>query len=374
MKITLKLIKLLFYFTVIGIFIVCASAHLRRHHLRTVAEFEALQEYNPLKKTKALADDGKTCEALEYLEAFLGYDYVKENPEIISYYNALREERESYSFKAKDIASGVYYGKGACPEATISATVSDFLIIGDVRDLTRNALLKYYYDEESDDFTMTLAGVGIIASVITYASAGAAGGAKVSVSIVKVAKTTGSLSKRLQASLLPLMKKTLKTRDLKHIRPVLNAINRMKTVHGLNLRDTLTIIAKCHSVEDIIRAEKTVAQLGPKTGKFIKAGGESVLSVARRFPLSKQLSPAIETSLKYGKEGTKLVQKHGPNKFLRYIAITKYSARTVRSLHERRLSALLLWLALTLSDEVLFLCALISGTAVLMSSYYAVIK
>jgi hypothetical protein len=373
MKMTLKLIKYLIYLGAIAVFVVCSSAYLHRNHLRILAEFESLKEYNPTPRAQDLVKEGKICEAIEYLEAFLDYDYIREDPEIMNYYYSLRAERESLVFRASDVARGVYYGKGACAESFISSTVSDFLIIGDVRDLTRNAALKYYYKEEGDNFVMALAGVGIVASVITYASAGTAGGAKASISAVKIAKTAGVLSNRLQQSLLPLMKKTIRTRDIKHIWPVLSAIDSMRTVHGLGLRNTLTVLSKCHSAEDILRAEKAVAQLGPDAARFVRSGGGDVLSIVNRFSKSSQITPAVETSIKYGKEGSALLNKYGPSKFLHYVTLTKYSARTIRSLKENRLSALLFWLALNLSQGALFTCALLSGSFIVLASYCEVI-
>jgi len=188
---------------------------------------------------------------------------------------------------------------------------------------------------------MALAGVGIVASGITYVSGGTAAPAKVSVSVVKLAERMGRLPASLRKSLTKVFKEAAHAGDLKAMKPLSTSIYNISQVKGLKMRDILVILSRSRNVGDMKMMEKAAGVYGKKIGKFLKLGGESPLRVLRKFPADKQAAKAMDSAVQYGGSGTRLLEKTGPSKFLKYVRITKYSARTVRSVWQGRLNRLL---------------------------------
>jgi hypothetical protein len=333
--------KMIAYLSAVVVFALCITALVMEQELRLIREFDALKQLDPLVKARELVEAGEYCEALDYLEYFMDYDYVKQNPEVTAFYNEVKKTRQSYAFIGRDVAEGVFKGKGACPESLVSATVSDFLIIGDIRDLFKGLLNKYYYGASADEFTMALAGVGMLASGITYAAGGASSPAKVSISLLKAAKKMGKLPQPLEKSLIGLFKQSAQARDLRALRPATDSLYAISQTNGLRMRDLFTVLSRSRSVGDLKTMEKVVGVYGAKTGKFLKLGGDAPVSVLKRFPKDPHAVTAVDTALKYGVDGGRLLEKTGPTKFLKYVTLTKYAARTTRSIWEKRLTTLL---------------------------------
>jgi voltage-gated potassium channel Kch len=320
---------------------------------------------DPLPRAKELADAAEYCQALEYLDYFMDYDYVKENPKVTELYDEIKKKRGSYLFVGTDIVTGIVKGKGACTESLVSATVSDFFLIGDVRDLTIGLTNKYYYGQEADEFTMALAGVGILASGITYMTAGASTPAKASLSIFKVAKKLNKIPASLEKSLIRIFKRSAMTRDLKPMMPVARSVYRISKTPGLRMRDVFAVLSRSRNVRDLKTMERVAATYGKNTGKFLNLGGEVPIRLIRRFPLEKNIAEAVDTAVKYGPEGTKLLAKTGPTRFLKYVRATKYAARTTRSVWQGRLNSLLVKTMSLLPRPAIFSLAMLSGLVVL---------
>jgi len=334
-------IKLIIYAVTVVLFTLSATVLVKKHDIELLKEFYALNRIDPLPEAEKLYKAGEYCEALEHLEYFMDYNYVRDNPKAVRLYMEIQARRDSYAFMAEDLLRGVWKGKGACPESLVSATVSDFFIVGDVRDLVKGALDKYYYRQDTDEFVMALAGVGIVASGITYVSGGTAAPAKVSVSVVKLAERMGRLPASLRKSLTKVFKEAAHAGDLKAMKPLSTSIYNISQVKGLKMRDILVILSRSRNVGDMKMMEKAAGVYGKKIGKFLKLGGESPLRVLRKFPADKQAAKAMDSAVQYGGSGTRLLEKTGPSKFLKYVRITKYSARTVRSVWQGRLNRLL---------------------------------
>src|SRR5271157_4046793 len=146
-------LKLLAYLVAVILFIVSVSVIIDPGELKVVKEIQSLQRVDPIPRAKELEAAGELCQALDYLHHFMEYDYVQKDPQALDLYETLKKKRDSLLFRAKDAGKGFIIGKGVCPEATVTATVTDFLLVGDVRDLTWGLVNKYYYKEDTDDFT-----------------------------------------------------------------------------------------------------------------------------------------------------------------------------------------------------------------------------
>ena len=74
------ILKLVAYLASVVLFGLCLTAILERDHLQLITKFETLKEVDPRIRAAELADNGDYCQALEYMEYFMDYDYVKQNP------------------------------------------------------------------------------------------------------------------------------------------------------------------------------------------------------------------------------------------------------------------------------------------------------
>lgn len=362
------LVRIVAYLAVVLVFGLSLFVIVQRHELKLLTEFQALQRVNPAPRAIELADAGEYCEALEYLDYFREYDYVRNNEEISKLYEEIKEEREAYLFRLKDVWSGVWKGRGACMESLVSATVSDFMVIGDVRDLAWQSLNKYY-GRDSDDFTMALAGIGILLTGVTVAATPSTGGvaaspgvaARASVSLLKLAKKMGKLPLSLQRSLVKLARECRRAKTLKPLKPLSMSLYRISKVQGLKIRDFLIVISRCKNVDDVKHMEKVARVFGKRTGKFLALGDDAPVRVLKKFGNSKEISRAVNSAIEFGPDGKRLLVKTGPTKFLRYARITKYSARTVRTIWQNRLTMMLAGLMKLLPEWFVWVIALFSG-------------
>jgi len=374
--------KVLAYLAVVMLFVVCLYAIDQHQELKLFNQFQALQRVNPIPRAQELADAGEYCEALEYLDYFREYDYVRDDPEVTRLYNEIKSKRDSLSFSASDAFRGLWKGRGACVESLVAATVSDFLIIGDIRDLAWGAIKKYQ-GQDADEFTMALAGMGIVLSgvtaVATPATAGAAAPAGVtartSVSLLKLAKKMGKLPDPLQKSLIRVFRQTANAKSLKPLTPVSDSLYRISKVDGLKVSDFMTALSRSRSLSDIKFMEKVTTAYGKQTGKFLKLGGDTPVTVLRRFGVkNKDVKQAVDTAIQYGPEGMRLLQRTGPSAFLNYVRIAKYSARATRSVWNQRVTKLLGKVVIGLPVEALFGIAILAGLVTFSAPTYYGLK
>jgi len=362
------ILKSVVYVTAVVLFGLCLTAILQKHHLRLITEFETLKEVDPRIRAAELADKGDYCQALEYMEYFMDYNYVRENPAMLDYYRSLQEKRDSLAFRGQDLWNGVWAGKGSCPESMISSTVTDFLIIGDVRSLVWEAA-KWWKNEPNDDFVVALASIGILSSALTYGTGGAAAPAKGSLSLLKIAKNANKISAPLQKSFVRVFKEAKKTRSVKRLKPMSDAIYQLARTPYLKMRDFLTIISLADNVRDVRLMPRVAKAYGSKTGKLLSLGGDDAMRIFRRFGNHKDISSALDTAVKYGPQGTRVLAKVGPSQFLKYVTLTKYAVRTTRSVWQGHLTSLLTWSVKRIPETGIWILAALSGIITIFPAY-----
>jgi hypothetical protein len=104
--------------------------------MRKPIAFDALQQIDPLPKTKKLISQNRLVEADEYLSFFVDHGYLKNNEQAQSLLIEIKRKREDLEYRAKKIADGVLEGKSDELDGQIAAGISDFFLFGDLRDLT----------------------------------------------------------------------------------------------------------------------------------------------------------------------------------------------------------------------------------------------
>jgi hypothetical protein len=377
------LFKLVGYLVVLGLFVLSVAVIAQRHELSLLREAKALVRVDPLQKAEQLYKAGEICDALEHLEYFMEFDYVKENQEVKKFYDKIKAERDSWLFRTKQVGTGIWKGKGACPEAIYSATASDLVGIGSVRTLAEWGLDKYH-GNETDDFAAILAAVdaaaiGIAASGIGVtigtgglgtpagaAAVAAAAPVKTTVTSIRIIHKLGKLPASLRKALVRVFQETIKLKSLGPMKVVTRSLNRIKDVPGLKAKDFFTVISHTKDLKDLERMSHITATFGNHTGKFLKLGKEKSLQIYDKFHGDPHLVPGLNHAVQYGDKGTNVLMKLGPQKFLKIVAPNQVAmtARTLRSAWEGHLTAVLMHILKLIPQWVIFSIAAVSGLIV----------
>ncbi|MBM3302528.1 MAG: hypothetical protein FJY85_21565, partial [Deltaproteobacteria bacterium] len=257
----LFLIKLGAYLVVVVLFGVSVFVIYHGMERDVLLQFQALQQVDPLIEAKKLVEAGELCEALDYLDYFREYDYVKSDPRVAEFYDSIKQQRESYAYRAGDVFSGVWKGRGACFESLVAAAASDFVVVGDLRDLAWQGW-NLYQGNDPDELTAALAGIGIVLAAATYGSGGAASPAKGVVSLLKTGNKLKKISAPLRKSLTALSREASKMRSLEPLEPAFSSIARIAKKKELKTRDLMEVLSRSKSVSELQFMENVAAAYG----------------------------------------------------------------------------------------------------------------
>ena len=117
-------------------------------------------------------------------------------------------------------------------------------------------------------------------------------------------------------------------------------------------------------MSDLKFMERVASVYGKQTGKVLRLGKDMPVKVLKRFGKSRQLTEAVDHSLQFGSRGTRLLEKVGPTRFMRYLKMTKYGVRGVRSVWQARLTLMLSWFLKLLPQWAVFLVTGLTGLVV----------
>lgn len=120
-------------------------------------------------------------------------------------------EQFSITRSTRQLFTGAVTGQADNPTAFAGALAADLTVVGDVRDLTQQAVA--YPDQ--DNLTVALAATGIILTGATAFTLGTSTAGKVGVSAIKAARKMKRLSKGLERQLVRLASDAVDTRVLK---------------------------------------------------------------------------------------------------------------------------------------------------------------
>lgn len=199
-----------------------------------------------------------------------------------------------------DFFSGFLSGKADSGAGVTGAVVSDFTVVGDVRDLSEQYQI-YQKGQDVNQLIVTLSGVGIGLTVATIGSGGGAAPVKAGTSLLKLATKMGRLSRRFSQELVQKAQKAFDWRVFTRlsqsdssIRGIKLAASRafdpraMQSLSELadqansirkntSTLDTLYLIKYAESTKDLKRIEKIAAQQGKYTKGIMKFLGKSAL-------------------------------------------------------------------------------------------------
>lgn len=172
-------------------------------------EVLALSRIDPVPEARHLVAEERYAEAADYLGFFMEYEYVKQDPSAQTLMDEIDAKRSSVAYQAAKIAKiaeGLVDGTSNETIGQVAGVTSDLFVIGDIRDLTWQAI-HWSEGEEVDEVAAALAAIGIAASAAQLATAaataatagtaapavGVATAAKGSATVLKAAKKLGKL-------------------------------------------------------------------------------------------------------------------------------------------------------------------------------------
>ena len=278
---------------------------------RKVFDIRTLVQIEPIPHTIELIKQEKYAKADEYLSYFMEYDYVRKNPKSQKLLQEIREKRENYEYQSDKLIEGILKGKSDEDIGKASAIASDFLIIGDIRDLSIEGS-RYYHDKEVDKVVIALSSLGLIATISTVYTLGTTAPLKTSISVLKYAKRADKLPKWLSDKLIKQAKIAKDSYSVKHIEKLLTPI--YKLYEKVGLTQTLELIKKTKSFNELKSIVNFSSKFGKKTPILLKLTNHKALSYSKNL---KNISPKnILYASTYGENGLKGLSKMGEGKFI----------------------------------------------------------
>lgn len=340
------LLKLVGYLVVLGLFALSMAAIYQKHELRLLAEMEGLVHLDPIPKTMEL-QKVSICAAIEYLEHFMDFDYVKNNSDAVELFKRLKEDRASLRSRSKSMLESFWKGTdtGACPEDMLASTLSDITGVGSFR-----TLYEHYTGKEMGEFTLWLARIDallttgtvtagvvtIVGGVITFTGVGSpvgiplAGGGGTATATLTVGKTASvffrtahrlnKISAPFQKELVVIFKEANKLKSAEPLKPAIASLRKLWGIQGLKGADHLSLISRAKNLKELDHMVEIAGVYGKNTAKFLELGGEKAVAIYRQHGKSKLLTEAMNTSIQYGEKGTELLLKAGPESFMKGMA------------------------------------------------------
>jgi len=280
----------------------------------TEDDFSHLVRINPVPQAQQLVQQEKFAEADDYISYFMDYDYVNQDPQAIQLYTEIQDTRDDWLYKLIKANSGFWTGESDETEGQVAAVVSDFLVIGDIRDLGREGK-NFIEGKDVDKVTAALSGVGVVAAGAALITAGTAATAKPAVSFLKMANKAGKMPKWLGKSLVESAEIAKKKKNLDHVAGLFSDIQGLYKTAGA--RSTLELLGKSKDLDDFCRLAKFGSTFGAKTSTLLKVVGDDAITAYQRLgnvPKNTFLEAAT-----FGQDGVKAIEKHGPKKFQAFV-------------------------------------------------------
>ncbi|PWV99227.1 hypothetical protein DFR52_104520 [Hoeflea marina] len=250
---------------------------------------------------KAIAsDDAELAVSLVDVAAAGG---IAVSPELSADVDAA--EAASHGRTAQDAWKGFLSGEAPSEAALAGVVAADLSGYGDLRDLYTQARL-HQAGETVDRLTVGLAAVGVVLTVATVASLGAALPAKAGISTIKAAKRAGRLSPALQRHLgktlgaaidmdaLKAAGASLRSLDLSAARMAVRGIVPAKSLSAIRAlgadvatlgervgyRGTLQTLSVAENTDDVRRVARISKTFGTRTRAVLVLAGGAALSLA----------------------------------------------------------------------------------------------
>ena len=290
---------------------------------RKTFDVSTLVQINPIPHTKELIKQKKYVEAEEYLSYFIQYDYVKKNPESSKLIQVIQTKRNSFDYKKDKILEGILKGNSDEGIGRASALASDFLVVGDIRDLAIEGM-HYNNGEKVDKLMLSLSSLGLLATATTVYSLGATAPIRGSVSLLKYAKRANKIPLWLQTKLIKQIAIVKKTKSLKQMEQLLIPLQKLYKKVGLNQASNL--LSKSRNLKELNALSKFASRFGSKSQVLLNSTNNSALKYLHKMPNVSTKNFLYAST--YGEQGLKGLNKLGANKFMKRVGFHSNLAKT----------------------------------------------
>ncbi len=339
------------------LFLVGASLFILQE--RKTFDYSRLVHIDPLPHTKKLIAEERYAEAEEYLSFFMEEPYVKENPKVKPLLKHIQEKRASYSYKAEKILEGIVEGGSDEDIGRASAIASDFLVIGDIRDLSIQGV-NYVNDKEVDNLIVALSSLGLLATATTVYTAGATTPIKTSISVLKYGKKLNKIPNWLQKKVIKYAKEAQETKSLEKIATLLKPISKMYNRVGLN--QTLNLLKISRNSKELLALAHFSSRFGKKSPILLLNTNNRALEYATAMP-NVSTKSFIHAST-YGEDGLKGLKKLGEAKFMKRVG---FYTNLTKTIYKGNFNSLLNYLLKNIPNSLLY-------TVVFLGLFYFISK
>lgn len=343
------MLKLFYRLFLLFIFIVSATVLYQKN----VYAYHTLTHIDPIPHTQTLIAEEKYVDAYEYLHYFSQFDYVKQNPKAQALLTSIEEIRSSISYQSEKVAQGFRTGTSDELSGQLAAIGSDFLVIGDIRDLALEGT-HYFKHEEVDPVLVSLSTIGLVASASSLFTFGSSAVAKSGVSVLKLAHKSKRMPTWLNKYLLREAKQIRKTKDITSIKPLFTTLDTMHKEVGL--QDTLQLLSYTENFKELQGLGKLTKRYAKETNTLFKLSNKQLLTQAHI--LNKVDKKTIALASTYGSNGFVHLIKGGEKNFIK---TTKRIKAYSKVGYKGEIWKVLLWLMKHLSDVTLILLMAISA-------------
>lgn len=321
----------------------------------------ALTRIDPMPKIREMMADERYAEATDYLDFFMDYEYVNQNSEAQSLYAEISDKRESWCYQLNKLREGLLSGTSDETIGQVAGVVTDFLVIGDIRDLVKQGV-NLAQGEEVDEVIVALATLGVVATTAQVASGagtvstvGAAAPAVAGTTVaksgliaLKTAKKLGSLPPWLGKTIIKAAKTAKQSKSLGTLTDLLGDINTLARTRG-----GFKLMSQAKDVADLRHIARFADTFGSQAATIYRIGGKVAVDVAQRA--GKLGKETIKLAATFGQGGLRLLNKVGALKF------TKIMSRSMKMAYKGDLLKLLAKLLLKLSTWVLYLFVILGA-------------
>jgi hypothetical protein len=316
---------------------------------RKVFDIRTLAHIDPVPKTEELIKEKKYADAHEYLSYYIEYDYVNQNPKAVKLLDEIDKVRASYTYRKNKFFEGLTKGKSDEDIGRVTAIISDFLVVGDVRDLTI-AGTNYANGKEVDKTIVALSSLGILASASTLYTLGATAPLKSSISVLKFGKRAGKIPSWLNKQIIKQANIATETKSLNNIKKLLDPIHKLHKKIGL--KQTLNLIKETKNLSELKSMVKLSQKFGKKSNILLQSTGAKSLKLIENMPNVKNKNILYAST--YGSNGITALKKMGQSKFITRMKVT---SNLVKTGYKGNLDTLFTKLLNNIQTKVLFTLA-----------------
>ena len=249
---------------------------------------------DPTKKAKQYFDNKQYANTQNFIEFYQELPCAEVTPEMNNLLESSKEKRASLKYITAQTLSGFFLGKSQEAYGEYARIASDLTSVGDIRDLISEGY-KFATDKDVDVFIVALATISVSLNLLPTVTAHIKSG----LSILRKAKRTKAISKRMQDEIISLSKKGV---SLEKLVEVLIELKEFVKIHGLS--SAIEVIRFSDSLYDIPKIIKIASKFGKNAGKFLKFGGKDVIEVA-----SKQGTDVVRHAIGYGENAVSALKK-----------------------------------------------------------------